>query len=181
MRLHHRMAFVGRGIGRIDLNFGCGKRAVKISHSLAIGLAFFVFRKRGVWCEFRKVKSSRTTVIAGPYKRRGRSGLLKCFRDHARNRLMIMGNVASTEQRGVVGHAFANRLCFGRKDNSNDTRRCARCLGIHCRNPSLCDCRSDDIAIGLVRCDIVPFIGIGCLSGGLERPVNAWRRFANDF
>lgn len=93
---------------------------------------------------------------------------------------MIMMDVAAAEQRGIIHHALADRLGIGGGDDRDHARRRARETGVHRRDPSLGDGRSDDEAIGLVGDDIMAFGGIGRLAGGLERAVDPGRRLADD-
>ena len=181
MRLHHRMAFVRRCICRVDLYFGCGERAVEVSKRLAIGLSVFTLRKRGIRREFRKIETSSRPVIGCADESGGGSCLLERLCYHACNCLVIMRNVTSTKQRGVVRHAFSDGFGFRRKHNGNYTRCRARIPCIHRGNPALGNGRADNVAICLIRHHIVPFIGIGRLPRRLERAVDTWRRFADHF
>ena len=136
MRLHHRMGVIGRGVGRVELNRCRGERAGEIADrgigrtaGDARGLAGILDR-----CEIERALSLH---VIDPDQLRGGAGLLEGLRHHERDRLVIMLDLGTAEQRGEVEVALGELAGIVSRDDGEHAGCCFGGRQIHRGDPAL--------------------------------------------
>ena len=124
VRLHHRMRLTGRGVGRIELEPRCRKRAGEIAER-RIGRTV---KPDGFGRVFRRdeIEHPGGAHIVDAHQLRGGARLFEGFGDDDGDRLVIVGDVRTAEQLGEVTADFAQRTGIVSGD---DGERAGRGLG----------------------------------------------------
>jgi hypothetical protein len=172
MRLYHGVGFIGRAVVRIEPNRCCGKSGSEVADRRIGRTARHGAGLRPIHQRSEVERALLLTVVSAD-KLRGGAGLLEGFSDYDSDGLMVVLDLRTTEQLGYVEVTLVELACIVGRDDDEHTGGGFGLAEVDALDPSLGDRRADDIAVGLVRRDVVPFIGVRRGAGNLERTVDA--------
>ena len=99
--------------------------------------------------------------------------LLERLGDHHRDRLVIVLDIPATEQVRRVVLAEGQLGHVQRRHHREHARRRLRPLDVHRADTPFGDARAQDMAVGLVRRDVVPFVRVGGSAANLAWTIDA--------
>ncbi|MND73313.1 hypothetical protein D3C80_648860 [compost metagenome] len=174
---HHRVGLVGGGVGRIELD-GCGSEGAVEVATGSVGHVVLGFDRRCPGAG--QVELAVGLDVLDLHALCGGAGLFEGVRDHQGDGLVVMLDVRPGQQAGYIVFAQAKLAGIGCGDDSEYARRGLRLIEVYRGDAALGDGRAHHHAVGRVACGLVLFIGVRCAAGGLQRPLDARRGFADD-
>jgi len=159
---------------------GAAEGAVEVAHRRAqrVFLLEFLLARR-LDRRFRQVEAARLAHVAYPHQRGRGACLLEGLGHDQRHRLVVMVDLGPRQGLGDVEAADVQPAGVLRGHDADHAGRRARRLQVDRFDTALGDAGADHIAVGGVRRLGVLFVGIGGAAGGLQRPVDAFGRFAD--
>ena len=181
VRLHHRVRLVRRRVGRVELDRRRGEGAGEVAdracraarRTLARRLRRVLAPRRG------RTRPSRARTRRAP----GAPPRAPARTSRPRRPRSPGGSAGSPGRRAacaVLKLPLPSLPAFSRRDDRDHAGRGLRGGEVHRDDAALGDGRADDVAVGLVRDDVVPVVGVRRGAGRLERAVDAVDGLADD-
>ncbi len=178
VRLHHRVRMIGCAVFGIQLHWRRREGSVEVA-DVAIGRVALLGH-RGAGAGLFQVVGAHVTAVIDLDQLAGRTRLLEGFRHHHCNGLVVMRDLGTAQELGGVELALLQLAGVLRSHDAQHAWRLACRTQIDTADGALGDACAHHMPVSGLARQVMMFVGIRRLPGGLEWPVDTVDGLADD-